>query len=79
MNRGLLFANYACTCTALNDSLSNPFSDFPIERYKGNLKTDISNPKYGFYDLNPDFPIERTLKNRNIAMWSALQSLLGLK
>ena len=73
VNSGLLFANYACTCktTVLQDSLSNPFSDFPIERYKRNLKTDISNPKSGFYDLNPDFPIESTLKKRNIAMWSA--------
>ena len=73
VNSGLLFANYACTCktTLLQDSLSNPFSDFPIERYKRNLKTDISNPKSGFYDLNPDFPIESTLKKRNIAMWSA--------
>ena len=38
---------------------------------KGNPKTDISTPKSGFYDLNPDFPIKSTLKKRNIAMWSA--------
>ena len=38
---------------------------------KGNPKTDISKPKSGFYDLNPDFPIKSTLKKRNIAMWSA--------
>ena len=50
VNSSLLFANYACTCktTVLKDSLSNPFSDFPIERYKGNPETDISNPKSGF-------------------------------
>ena len=34
VNSGLLFANYACTCktAVLKGSLSNPFSDLPIEQ-----------------------------------------------
>ena len=63
VNSGLLFTNYACACrTAVpKDSFSNPFSDFPIERWKGKSKNkyfsvevrfriscSIANPKSGF-------------------------------
>ena len=93
VNSGLLFANYACACktAVLKNSFSNPFSDFPIERKNENPKTDISALKsvFGFRvrleirnpdfeNLNPDFPIERTL-NATFAVSATGQSKIRLK
>ena len=78
VNSALLFANYACACktAVLKNSFSNPFADFPDERQKWKSKNryisveirfrilrSIANPKSGFKNLNPDFPIERTLSS----------------
>ena len=68
MNSGLLFANYACTCktSVLKDSFSNPFLDFPKEIQKqippfSDFAVDCKS-KMRVLNLNPDFPMERTLE-----------------
>ena len=63
VNSGLPFSKYAYACktAVLKDSFSNPFSDFPTERYKWKSKNrylsveirfrisrSIANPKSGF-------------------------------
>ena len=54
VNSGVLFVNDACACktAVLKESFSNPFSDFPIERYKWKSKNRylsmISALKSGF-------------------------------
>ena len=65
MNSGLLFAYYAYAwkTAVLNESFSNPFSDFPIEGYEGNPNNSYLSVKI----RNPDFKvyIQISLSNSN--------------
>ena len=80
MNSGLLFAKYACACkTAVLKEFFKSFFWFPNGTVKMKIQKQISqrwnpfsyisrsiaNPKSGFKNLNPDFPIERTLTFRD--------------
>ena len=70
VKHGLLFAKYACACktAVLKDSFSNPFSDFPIERWKWKSKNRYLSVEIRFRILDFAFDCKskiRILKSKS--------------